>query len=504
MESEYKKIIEETNPKLYRLFGRFVENTPYSNDGWFSLYQELVDISKNNDEIRLFELLLNDSSELLNVSQNKNFILRFLLSYPNIIWLLEKIESGIWKIYVSSDQIKEIHAILPNNIESLLPFIKSREVARFLSVKHPNILFTEDLQDVIKRGNFGEALWRLEVEDLSHYRNLATIIIDTGNEELILSYWEKKGKKHANSFSRILIDRGESKVFSSIAHHHKFTLEELAHIILPSLNQPHVFSLILSFFPDDYDLTDIIINGIENKYLSEEVMRIIPKNRINYDEVFSFVLDMNNKRWINYFALRIDFTQLSEKAILSIISNGRTEMLKELISLPTFKPPIDSIRKAIVSPDIMAILLADGRADPTIDIKRTLDNLLDLIASAYVYRNYDEVAHYKKSLQLLLLDERVKETVNPLALLLSNTYIPDVFRMIFDLIKISEDEMEELGIELVKRASYDVTPEVLLAEMIKIILPFIKRPENILNMALKEDKKYIIDAILDYFPHLRR
>lgn len=516
--SFYEDQIRRSNLSLYELISFLVPSLPHphpkeakefygltdlpSFDPWKFVYEELESLSRETaegeEDLFLFEALLNNSDSLLPLSKKEDVIVRFLASYPSLLWLLERLGSGIWKIYVSAKQIEKIKEMDEEYVSSVIPFIRGREVARLLLSKNPRAHVKGKLSDVIRRKQIGETLWLIQKERTLDVE-LSPLILETGNEEVILSFWEDLPKDDRKYFLKDLAASPSTNIFSSLLLENIPNEDILLDLANRAINHTENLHIIIPLLPETVNLTDIIHRALYRSRVEhpEEIMKWIPEDRINAYEILYYALKRNKDLWIDFFFNLVDIDLLSNGIVLLIIEKGKTEILKKMLMSPHFSPPHDAIVKAYSLPDILSLLLADGRADPTFNRNEALHLVLRGIIGSYRFDedsiyNYERL--YEQSLALLLADSRVIDAMDSVMTLLDLVKFPDLFKRIYEAKPVtSSHQIQNLTIAAVTNGSIDV---------VLYLLPLVYKPEDVLSYAIMTRKKEIAEAVINQYPSL--
>lgn len=507
IEEGFEYEIKETNPELYSLISSLVPSMPSFHteelrrfyglekndplppqDNWRLIYNELESLSRQSPEgeadLMFFEALINDSEDLLDLSKDEDLVLRFLASYPDLIWLLERIGSSIWKIYVALNQIEKIREMDKNIVSKVVPFIRTREVTRLLLEKNPKAKIKGSLRMALP-DQIGESLWFLEKGDKVNPLLMRSVVA-SHNREIIFSFLERLDGIEIVDFATLIARQPLGDVLSIILQENSFTKEELLRITGHAMTYPENLSILIPLLPKGTDLTDTLHFQIRKgkDSISEEVMKYIPEDMVDLNAIFYTALDRENDPWINYIFPKINIDLLHEEIVFLIVDHGKTEIIKDLLKNPGFSPPQRIITESLDSPDILLLFLTDGRADPTININ---NNLATLIYSASV--NID----YETSLFLLLSDQRVREAMDSSFLLRRAINDINLFKRIYEVKPITSHQIQSIAMKAAEEGHTDV---------VKYLLPFIPQPQFPLYAAIRFHKKDIVNMILNEYPRL--
>lgn len=471
-------------------------------DAWKFVYEELESLSRQTEEgeedLFLFEALLNDSKSLLALSKREDVVIRFLASYPSVLWLLERIGPGIWKIYVTQKQIEKIREMKEEYVPAMIPFIREREVARLLIAKNPKVSIKDSLYRVASQGKIGETLWLLEKSKKINPPDWKTIV-NTENKEVILSLWEKLTVDDQMDVLYHLAEKPLMDIFSSLLLENIPNENVLLNLATSAFKHPESLKIIIPLFSVTTDLTIVVQRALySNKIRNpDEIMKWIGIHRVDTDKILYNALRQNNDVWIYYFFPLANIDQLDDETVLLVIENGKTEILKKILATPNFIPPHETIIKAYDKPEILSLLLADGRADPAANGNHALHLVLRGIINSYRFDedsiyNYEDI--YKQSLALLLGDERIIQSMDSVSFLLDLVKLPSLFKRIYEAKPVtSSHQIQNLTIAAVTNGSIDV---------VLYLLPLVYKPEDVLAYALMSRKREMAEAVLDQYPEL--
>ena len=383
--------------------------------------------------------------------------------------------------------MKKIREIEADDISSLIPYIRSREAARYLHEKYPETSSErrQSLLDFAEIEEIGSILWSLEEPFYDDYI-LGEQIAKTKNKEVILSYFERTISPFGVVFDNIM--EGNTNIVPILLNEGKFSLDDIEALIKSTLyTKGDHLDFLFPKLPLDYDMTSFARLAIMRARSVKPFL--LYEERISIDDTFALAVSRKQTEWINFLFPKIDPTRVHEETIGFLIRDGHQHIIEKLLLNEHISLPLNAVRRSTFKPEILLLLLKDGRSDPTYDDNGALRTVIDIEKQPKMLRS----TAARSSMEILLADERVRETMDSVSILMSVIDNLDLFTLIFEIKDIGKNQKQNIAILAVTSGSRSV---------LEYLLPHAYDVEDLLRNALLLKRREMIDVILDFAPHL--
>lgn len=398
--SSYESLLLENDPELYSILQSYIhllpdmrleaketlsKMKPEEQDPWRILYEELMALSREEEEARkereLFDAINEDNFLKINYYlDDEELLKRFFTIYPGLIFVLTKVkENTLLPLYVARGDISLVKKLTPKIISS----IRDLETARKLSRKY-SFNLKNSLEEEIREGRTGEALFNLSKAIPVVVDQYLLLAIQKGNlivVNALLSFGDPK--------EDVIID-----VFESAAQYgHNHIIEYLLSLDLHSDTRADMTVAGLSMAITYGQIPTIILLCDEQEWELDIFDHVIKSKNIHIVEIFLDYMTLSMEHYdeaINKAVL------LGLKDILSLIQEKDKDVsLTDEISLEERNPILrKTVEKAyeINRGDILSILLS-------------WDRYRDSIEDLFLYEKRVEEWNEKRRIYYELLEE---------------------------------------------------------------------------------------------------